>query len=94
MDSSIDIDTLLDHMRDGAVRNMSGTLLHEIEVSANGHYGREFKVQAPNSHIVRTKMFIVGKTLYFVSVESTPSLSFSDDVGRFLNSFQLQPMDP
>ncbi len=86
-----DIQQMLDGARDGAVSNVNGELLEEKELVLNGHPGREFKVKVEDEDIVvRARIYLVNERLYVVQALSTERLASSEDIEKFLDSFQLE----
>ena len=86
------IQTRLDGARDGAVRNINGSLQSSNAVTLNGKYpGREFSaaITKPKQGQVRAKVFLVGKRMYMIQVIGTDSFCTSSQATEFLNSFVL-----
>jgi hypothetical protein len=81
----------LNGSRDGALKNVGGTLISEKKITLSGKYpGREFSAKIPNKNgEIRTKIFVVGRRLYQMVVVGTPSWANSADATKFLNSFEL-----
>ena len=86
------IQNRLDGSRDGAVRNIDGTLKTSGAITLNGKYpGREFvaSVTKPQQGQVRAKIYMVGTRLYQVMVIGTDSYATNSQATEFLNSFQV-----
>jgi hypothetical protein len=82
----------LDGSRDGAIRNVGGTLKSSQAITLNGKYpGREFSatLTTPAQGQMRCKVFLVNRRLYQVLVLGTDSFVTSQKADEFLNSFQL-----
>jgi len=87
-----DTQQMLDGARDGAVSNVNGELLEEKELTLSGHPGREFKVKVEDEGIiVRARIYLVNERLYVIQALSKERLASSEDIDKFLNSFELKP---
>ena len=75
--------------RDGAIRNVQGTLETEKRLTLNGHPGREFAASAPMGVRVRARLYFVGNRMYSVIATGSREELNSPDVGKFLESFKL-----
>jgi hypothetical protein len=81
----------LDGARDGAVRNINGTLVKDTKIKLAGKEpGREIEANLPqNKGIIRARFYIVGSRMYQVMVVGTKSFAGSADATKFLDSFAL-----
>jgi hypothetical protein len=87
-----DTQQMLDGARDGAVSNVNGELLDEKELTLSGYPGREFKVKVEDEGIVvRARIYLVNERLYVIQALSKERLASSEDIDKFLDSFQLKP---
>ena len=85
---------ILDGAREGAVRNIKGTLVASREITLEGHPGMEFAFDVPKrpefpyDGIGRSHMFLVGNRLYQCMVIGKKSSSV-EEVTKFVDSFRL-----
>lgn len=85
---------LLDGARDGAIRNIKGTLVAERNITIEAHPGREFAFDVPKQSGIpyngtgRSHMFLVGNRLYQCMVIGKKD-SRIEDIEKFVNSFKL-----
>ena len=82
----------LDGARDGALKNVGGTLKESKEIRLAGKYpGREFTatITQPMQGQVRARIYFVGTRLYQVMVMGTDDYTTSKQADAFLDSFQL-----
>lgn len=81
--------TSLDGARDGAVRNIQGTLLSETIIDMNGYPGRELRIEGPQKIILISRIYLVEKRLYQIMAVSKPDHSFDKKINEVLNSFKI-----
>lgn len=87
-----DTQQMLDGARDGAVSNVNGELLEEKELTLGGYPGRELKVRVEEEGIVvRARIYLVNERLYVIQAMSKERLASSEDIDKFLDSFELKP---
>jgi len=80
----------LDGVRNGAVRNIRGTLIDEKKITLGRHPGREIVVDLPEQKgRLRDRLCIAGGRLYQVMVVGREGWVGSPDADRFLDSFRL-----
>lgn len=83
-------DSLLDIACYGAVVNLKGNLVSRSVISINEHPGREMKIEQANGKtIYLTRLFLVGRRLYQVTVLTLKRKEISNDDKKFLDSFTL-----
>jgi hypothetical protein len=83
-----DAEGLLGASRDGAVSNVNGELVSDAPVSLNEHPGREFTASAQGLSL-RARIFLVENRLYQIMAVVPKGQENSEEVDRFLQSFQL-----
>lgn len=87
-----DAEGLLDKARDGAVRNVNGTVTSEKSVTMNGHPGKEFNGESttPQPATFTARIYWVSPRLYQVLYIRPKSAAAASENGqKFLDSFQL-----
>jgi len=72
----------------GAVNNVNGKLLTNENVVLNGFPGKQAKVEILGSYIY-IKLVLVKHELYIAQVICTTEKDNNDDIGRFLESFDI-----
>lgn len=80
---------LLDGSRDGAVRNIQGTLLSETIIDLKGHAGRELRIEGPQKIVLKSRIYLVGKRLYQIMAVSEPDHSFDKKIDEVFSSFKI-----
>jgi len=88
----IDPEVILDNARNAGVANAQGTLLSEHIISLEEYPGRELRIKYPTlggEIIVHTRIFLVDNRLYQIAVTTQREESFSEDIGKFFDSFAL-----
>src|SRR5262245_2198347 len=86
------IEQRLDGSRDGAIKNVGGTLKSSSPIKLAGKYpGREFtaSITQPAPGLLRARVYLVGTRLYQVMVLGKDSYATSTEANTFLDSFQL-----
>ena len=84
------IDRALDDARDGAVANIGGVLVNESKISMGKYPGREITVDVANGvAFVKIKLFLANKRLYQATVTTSKEKSTSNNLRRFLKSFEI-----
>jgi len=78
----------LDGARDGAVKNVNGTLVSEKQIKLDNHQGRELVVKGPQGVYIHQRMFMVGNQLV-QAVAVSQSKAESTDMSRFFHSIKL-----
>jgi hypothetical protein len=84
-----DPEKMLDGGRDGAVRNVKGTLASEQRITLAGHPGREILVDAPMDISMVARFFLVENRLYQALAVGPRARVTGAAVKSFLNSFKL-----
>ena len=83
----------LDGARDGAVRNVNGTLTSssQITLGKQKYLGREFNatITKPKEGQLRARVYLVGKRFYQVIVMGTNEYATSKEATAFLDSFRV-----
>ncbi|MDW8365330.1 MAG: hypothetical protein RMK49_05760 [Abditibacteriales bacterium] len=84
---------MLDGARDGAVKNVKGTLRSEKNISLSGWLGREIVIDTPDdpASTIKSRMYLVKNRLYQVMAVMPKGKETSKDVDKFLDSFKLTP---
>lgn len=83
---------MLDGARDGAVSNISGTLISETAITLDGNPGRELVITAKvddSDADVKARIYMVGNRLYQVLVIGVKGEVTPEDADAFLQSFKL-----
>jgi hypothetical protein len=92
-ETAAQIQDRLDGARDGAVRNINGTLTSSssITLGKQKYPGREFHatITKPKVGQVRARVYLVGKRVYQVIVMGTNEYATSKEATAFLDSFRL-----
>lgn len=86
--------TMLDGSRDGALRNVGGTLVSEESIELNGNPGRAVTIsttvgESQREAVVNARLFLVDNRLYQLLVVQ-PAAADPDSAQSFLESFSLQ----
>lgn len=81
--------SILDNVRKGAVVGISGTLISSSNISHKGYPGREFQASS-DSGLYTSRIFLVNSRLYQLVVVAVPGKVTTEDVQRFLDSFDLK----
>ncbi len=86
-------DLILDALRDFFADQMNGKVTSEKKVRAQGNLGRDFSIRGKpdNKEVcnIRMRQYLVGKSIFAVSVISPPNADLPEDSGRFLGSLAL-----
>ena len=87
------IQARLDGARDGAIRNVGGTLTSSSQITTGQqkYPGREFNatITKPKEGQVRARVYLVGKRFYQVMVMGTNDFATSKEATAFLDSFRV-----
>ena len=86
-------DEMLDAVAPRVIQRSSGELIHELIIDIDGYPGREVKVRTAGGSIFKLRAYLVGNRNYQIVVITSPEDQFSADVGRFLDSFELESID-
>jgi hypothetical protein len=81
--------SLLDKARKGVIDGINGKLLSGSNITHKGYPGREFQVSS-DSGLYTSRIFLVSARLYQLVVVAVSGKVSSEDVDRFLNSFELK----
>jgi len=85
-----DPEGILDGARDGAVAKVQGKLLSESFIDLDNHPGREIKVESSDrTATLRARVYLVNNRLYQTVWAGPKEDSSSEEVDRFLDSFEL-----
>ncbi len=82
----------LDVIRDGVLKSLGGKLISEKKIRLYGYPGREFtvkKTEQGSEDIYQWRIFLVGRRVYQLAVATERKDSGSNDVTKFLTSFDL-----
>jgi hypothetical protein len=80
---------LIDSFVQDVAVSANGTLVDKRKIVINGHPGAEVKVKVPNTGIITARVFLVGNRCYHVSAAMPSAKASSEEVRKFLDSFQL-----
>jgi hypothetical protein len=84
----MDVDTILDGAKDGALKNSNSHLVGTLRKITLGTYpGLAFESESDQAHY-SARIYLVGTTLYQVLVVASIQKPYADSQ-RFLDSFQL-----
>jgi hypothetical protein len=88
--TTVSPDAILDGARDGSIMNRQGTLIKEERTALDGHPGRAFQATARGNSFVETRMYLVDRRLYMLTVVRQ-NREEDKDAAKFLSSFKLKP---
>jgi hypothetical protein len=84
------IKSILDGLRDGAVKNSQGRLIDEADIALGTFQGRDLNVESSaGANVMRAHLFVVSQRVYQVIVITEKGRASSADITKFLGSFQL-----
>ena len=83
-----DVEASLAGARDGAVKNVSGTLVDDAPVTREGLPGRAFSATVPGG-TYRAEVFLQGRRLYQLAVVASTGAEDEFDPDRYFASFRL-----
>lgn len=66
-----------------------GQLLNARDMEWQKHPGREVRIQLPNKDVHRSRLFVVGRSLYSLNVGDDADFCNSKDADRFFESFAV-----
>jgi len=78
----------LDGARDGAVKNVNGTLISEKQIKLDNNPGRELLVKGPQGVFMHQRMFLINNQLV-QAVAVSQTKAESADITHFFNSLKL-----
>lgn len=86
------VDSALNHAKDGMLRNMNATLIKEDRISLQGKYpGREIRADVPSKGAeMYCSVYLVNNRAYQVLIRGKTEWLNSDKARKFLNSFSLR----
>jgi len=84
----VDVEASLAGARDGAVKNVSGTLVDDAPVTREGLPGRAFSATVPGG-TYRAEVFLQGRRLYQLAVVASTGAEEDFDPDRYFASFRL-----
>lgn len=79
----------LDRARDGAVKSFGGVLVTDRKITLEGNPGREVRVKGGKDMMITFRHYVVGNKLYQLMVSYPEGYDASDQVKKFMNSFEL-----
>jgi len=88
----IDPEIILDNARNAGVSNAQGTLLSEHTISLEEYPGRELRIKYPTPGreiTIHNRIFLVDNRFYQIMLTTPKEESFSEDIGKFFDSFVL-----
>lgn len=80
---------MLDGARDGAVANVGGELIDEMELDSYGYPARELLINVPRKAKIRARLVLVDNRLYQAMVISKSSAVLEDKGTEFFDSFKI-----
>lgn len=85
------LDQVLDHAKNGALKNEKGTLVSQRKISLGKYAGREIKYSKSGNKITVHRIYLVNRRLYQVIVETTKEKEkfLTRSMSGFLDSFQI-----
>jgi hypothetical protein len=84
------VEIVLAATRDASVKEMKGKLLEDKKVKLGGVPGMDFKVELPESKIMRNQMYISGTRLYQVMIVGSKDFVGGGESDKFLKSFKIE----
>lgn len=87
---SVNIDKLLDGLRDGMISTTKTKLLNEEKITIDKFQGKELKLEIEDGQkIAINRLFFAKNRMYMLSVEKLKGQETGDDVSTVLDSFKL-----
>jgi uncharacterized protein len=84
-------DMFFTNSRDNVIRNVKGTLLSEKTLKLGEYLGKEYLVEIQGGkHVIKVHTYLVRNRLYVLQVISAITKQDNNNMGRFLQSFQVQ----
>ena len=81
---------ILNSARDGAIKNVQGSLIDEKQVMVQGFPGREIRAHARKNSFLDARLLLVKNQLYMLIVASGGGRTRDDkNIRRFFDSFEL-----
>ncbi len=88
--ASSDPQNMLDGARDGALKNVNGTLISEEKITLDGNPGRSLQFKSSDGkNVAYGHIYLIDNRLYQILVVSAPGKLTQDQIDAFLNSFSL-----
>jgi hypothetical protein len=87
----ISADGLLDLMIGGLVEHNKGKLRGAREITFQGHPGRAFTIDRPDTLVMQYRNYVVGDRYYALGICTSAVRASSPEVKRFLGSLKLLP---
>jgi hypothetical protein len=86
----LQIETLLDNARDGAIKNVQGTFVKELRLKVHGFPSRQFQAETRGGGYMDAKIVLVENKFYMLMVVNTKGIRARDEaeVERFFSSFK------
>lgn len=84
---------MLDGARDGAVRNVRGSLVDETEIDFYGYPARELEIEVPQKGTVGARLILIDNRLYQVMVVSQSARILDRKGSEFLDSFSVDGIE-
>jgi hypothetical protein len=83
-------DELLDHARDGGLKNVQGTLIAEKHITVDGYPARDIQAHARGNSSYNSRLIIAGNRLYMLMVIDTSGPNRdAKNVQKFFDSFKI-----
>ena len=89
-DSTQAVKTFFDETISAAVDNMAGQLLYQSDITVDGFYGRQWRINYNDgTKSIRTQAFLVENRYYILNVVNDNEKNVTTSVNHFFNSFRL-----
>jgi hypothetical protein len=84
------VPTILDGAREGAIANVKGKLRSEVNLTQNGHPGRQIVIDTPTPLVLVLRFFLMGNTM-IQAIAAGPPPSFENEpiTTRFVESLNI-----
>lgn len=83
-----DTKRILNNMRDGALRQISGNLTFQRDITIQNYPGREYIIKEENFTII-SRDYLINRTAYVIIVVAPNNKLPSKNIDKFLDSFTL-----
>lgn len=91
LDDSALSKSLLDHVRDAQVAKEKGKLQSDVDISLDGHPGREFKTEVPDGLFI-DRVYLVKQRMYAITAFIPTAKRIQEaEATAILNTFKLLP---
>ncbi len=88
VDSS-DAQKLLEGAKNGAIKNVKGTLVSETRVSFNGLPARDLVIEVPGKAIINARLIIASPRFYQLMLITPKGQDHKEDIAKFFNSLKI-----